>query len=367
MAVTSMAAALAASLPAPQVIPALSVSVAETIPATMSDAIDIDAEVPISCVELEGSVASSIMQHVRESSAHGLLLGLDLDGTLEVTNSFPMPNGDEEDKSTKSVVRYQSSMLRSLKEVGANDNVVGFYQAMSLGVYLSQHMIDIQVVHQEKLRHGGIAIILDLSRMGKGGLSFRAFKLNASFMNAQRKNNFGNASIINHKLTFSSVLEEIPLRLRTRAIQKSFFDVVIPTTLPATPNISAKSSAVLSHCALDLGAAGAMVNFEAAIEVMDNFRTEEGNVAYLSRQIAREKARSESYLAKRREENVARVAQGLVPHPEEDVNRLFKVTSEPSKLASMLLLGQVNAYAENLESSTCSGLLQIFSAKTKYT
>ena len=48
------------------------------------------------------------MKHSREgqtSNAHGLLLGLDLDGTLEVSNSFALPHhfNDDEDKSSKGV------------------------------------------------------------------------------------------------------------------------------------------------------------------------------------------------------------------------------------------------------------------------
>ena len=53
-------------------------------------------------------VVSKIVKHAKEapgSSAHGLLLGLDLDGTLEVSNSFPLPHhaSDDDDKSAKGV------------------------------------------------------------------------------------------------------------------------------------------------------------------------------------------------------------------------------------------------------------------------
>lgn len=49
-----------------------------------------------------------MVQHGRETpcaSAHGLLLGLDLDGILEVSNSFPLPShtNEEDEKSTKSI------------------------------------------------------------------------------------------------------------------------------------------------------------------------------------------------------------------------------------------------------------------------
>ena len=50
-------------------------------------------------------------------------------------------------------------MLRSLKEVQADDSVVGFYQATTLGAFFNQPLVDTQAIHQEKLRHGGIVIV----------------------------------------------------------------------------------------------------------------------------------------------------------------------------------------------------------------
>lgn len=97
---------------------------------------------------------------VQPSPALGLLIGIDLDGTLEISNSFPLPNAnDDDDKSGKALARYQAAMLRSLKEVQADDAVVGFYQSNSLGAFFKQSLLDMQAVHQEKLRHGGIVIV----------------------------------------------------------------------------------------------------------------------------------------------------------------------------------------------------------------
>jgi translation initiation factor 3 subunit H len=50
-------------------------------------------------------------------------------------------------------------MLRSLKEVQADDSVVGFYQATTLGAFFNQTLFDTQAIHQDKLRHGGIVIV----------------------------------------------------------------------------------------------------------------------------------------------------------------------------------------------------------------
>lgn len=114
---------------------------------------------------------------------------------------------------------------------------------------------------------------------------------------------------------------------------------------------------------LDFGTAGMTKDLEQIVEAIDSYRTEEGNLAYLSRQIARERAKAETYIAKRKEENAARVGQGLAPLPEEDVGRLFKIPAEPSRLESMLLLGQIDGYGKSLERSASSGLVKMYAAR----
>ncbi|KAJ7235916.1 hypothetical protein B0H12DRAFT_1027149 [Mycena haematopus] len=372
MAATSMAAALAASLPAPTAAPAPAAPTYEAIPPSMSKVIDIEAEIPLQVVQLDGLVVTKILKHSKEASAtvHGLLLGLDLDGTLEVSNSFALPHhvSDEDEKSAKSSARYQASMLRSLREVQADDSVVGFYQATSLGAFFNQNLVEIQAIHQDKLRHGGVVIVHDLSLTARGNASFRAFRLTPSFLDAYKKSNFSTSSLVNHRLTFSSILEEIPLQVRTNPLLGSFLGSLAkstPSVLPDTTPETARTSLLPpSFSALDLGTTGLTRNLEQIIEVVDNYRTEEGNLAYLSRQIARERARADMYIAKRKEENAVRVAQDQPPLPEEDVARLFKIPAEPSRLESMLLLGQIDAYGKSLENTASSGLIKMYGVRS---
>lgn len=174
-------------------------------------------------------------------------------------------------------------------------------------------------------------------------------------------------SLIHHRLTFSSILEEIPLRIRTNPLLSSFLNVLAApsTTHYTSAQLGSPATTALppSYSVLDLGHSGLTRNLEQVAEGIDNYRTEEGNVAYLSRQIAREKLRLETHLAKRREENAQRVAQGLSPLPEEDVSRMFKIPPEPSRLESMLLLGQIDGYAKTLEGTAGLGLAKMYAAK----
>ena len=97
-------------------------------------------------------------------------------------------------------------MLRALKEVRADDSVVGFYQSTTMGAFFNQTLVDTQAIHQEKLRHGGIVVVhgtvshsftkvridtvSDVSQCNRGNASFRAFKLSKDFLEAYRKTPF---------------------------------------------------------------------------------------------------------------------------------------------------------------------------------
>ena len=174
---------------------------------------------------------------------------------------------------------------------------------------------------------------------------------------------------MNHRLTFSSILEEVPLKIRTNALLRAFLGSLAEShTAAGLSDATVGSSAAGSSAAgleasfsvLDLGTAGVTRNLEQIVEAVDNYRTEEGNLSYLSRQIARERAKAENYVMKRKEENQGRVAQGLAPLPEDDVSRLFKIPPEPSRLESMLLLGQIDAYSKSLAVTASTGLVKMY-------
>lgn len=55
--------------------------------------------------------------------------------------------------------RYQTSMLRSLREVQSDDSIVGFYQSTTLGAFFSQTLVESLATQRDKLRRGGVVIV----------------------------------------------------------------------------------------------------------------------------------------------------------------------------------------------------------------
>ncbi|QRV75906.1 eukaryotic translation initiation factor 3 subunit H [Ceratobasidium sp. AG-Ba] len=363
---TSMAAAIAATMPEKQATPASAPTAAathEAIPASMAKLMDVEAEIPLNTVELDGLVVMKIMKHSHETSnANGLLLGIDLDGVLNVTNSFAMPNiTDDDEKSNKAAAnaRYQVAMLRQLNEVQGDDSVVGFYQACTLGAFLRQSLIEQQALHQEKLRHGGVVVVHDVSGASRGVASLKAFRLTAAFRRAHKAKKFDTPSLIQNQLIFSSIMEEFPVTVRNSSLLSAFISSLSQPSAPVSLSPLAFPSAPLnpSFITFDLNPTA---HLERLVDAADAVKAEESNLAYHARQHARERTRAE---AKRADENAQRAADGLPPLTEEDFARMFKLPPEPSRLDSMLLLGQLDAHAKSASAASAAEMVKMYLAR----
>ena len=159
----------------------------------------------------------------------------------------------------------------------------------------------------------------------------------------------------------------MPLKIRTNALASAFLGALTESARPVAgddPAAAGSSTAIPpSYSRLNLGTSNTPRNLELIVEALDSYKTEEGNFAYLQRQIGRERAKAEAYVAKRKEENASRIAAGMAPLPEEDVSRLFKIPPEPSRLESMLLLGRIDAYGKSLEETASTGLVKMYATK----
>jgi len=142
-----------------------------------------------------------------------------------------------------------------------------------------------------------------------------------------KKGRFTSEQLAESGLTFSRMVEEIPIVVRKSKLLESMVGRMKKEEYGVT----------------DMVGVGVVV--EGIVERIEMYRNEEQNVGYVQRQIARERGRAEAYVQKRKEENALRVSQGLVPLPEEDVSRMFKIPSEPSRLEGMMLLSQVEGMA----------------------
>ncbi|CAG8622397.1 4526_t:CDS:2, partial [Paraglomus occultum] len=181
-------------------------------------ALDIEGNVPLQSVQLDGLVVLKIIKHCREffpNSVTGQLLGLDMAGVLEITNCFPFPGSKPDDENEQlDGAHYQAEMMRCLRDINVDHNTVGWYQSTYLGPFVTHKLIETQYNYQQTLNNQSVVIVHDVSRSTHGNISLRAFRLTQAFMEAQKEGKFSSESLIKNKLTFSNILEELPIAIK---------------------------------------------------------------------------------------------------------------------------------------------------------
>ncbi|GAB5593693.1 hypothetical protein Unana1_08593 [Umbelopsis nana] len=334
---------------------------------------------PLHTVQLDGLVVLKIIKHCRESypvDVTGQLLGLDVDGTLEVTNCFPFPSSDDDEASAQ----YQLDMMRCLREVNVDNNTVGWYRSAHLGNFMDLNLIDTQYNYQNSLSAQSVVIIHDVSKSAaQGNLSLRAFRLTDAFMKAYEKKSFTTESMIKNKLTLSNIFDELPIQVHNSHLVTALLHELDTPNVDAsrlsslTTFTSTQKTATLAEDnaplapnleVLDLELDPFMQkNLENLLDCADAQQQEHNNHQYWQRSVAREQTKIQAWLAKRKQENAQRTQNGQPPLPEDEVHSLFKLPPEPSRLESMLLNAQIHNFTKQLNQFAGPSLGRLYSVQ----
>lgn len=140
------------------------------------------------------------------TTSTGSLVGMEVNGTLQITNTFPFPTVDvpaqdnyNQDSASnlaaaapraKANAAYQGEMIKFLREVNVDANNVGWYTSTSMGNFINLNTIENQYFYQKELNERTVALVHDLSRSSQGSLSLRAYRLSPSFMAAYKEGKF---------------------------------------------------------------------------------------------------------------------------------------------------------------------------------
>lgn len=139
------------------------------------------------------------------SLATGSLVGMEKNGVLEITNSFPFPdvtaaqtdgqndtiaNLSAAAPRAKQNIAYGNEMIKFLREVNVDANNVGWYTSTSMGNFVNLNTIENQFYYQNQLNERTVALIYDVSRSSEGTLNLRAYRLSPQFVTAYKEGKF---------------------------------------------------------------------------------------------------------------------------------------------------------------------------------
>lgn len=188
------------------------------------DSSKLEPEPLIKEVVIDAVAAMRIIKHATNSlptMVAGSLLGLDVDGVLEITYSFPfpLPKSDKDEDADDDIdgAEYQIEMMKMLRDVNIDNNCVGWYQSMYMGTIATSDVVTYQYSYQssEELSRNSVLIMYDPILSKKGDLTLKAFRLNEKYMEL-RKNK------TNAFIKPKDILEELPLRIRSTDYSTAF-------------------------------------------------------------------------------------------------------------------------------------------------
>jgi len=184
----------------------------------------------IRSVEIDALVILQIMKHCKQhtpSTVTGQLLGLDVDGVLQVTHSFGVfERGEENHQEDRDV--FMVDMQKSLRDVNVDSNLVGWYQTTQLGQIFSnttvdtqRTVLDYQYGYQSELRCS-IFLVYDPLLAAIGKPSFKALQMTPQFLSyyAEYKGDGQGGNLLD--IPTKEMFTEIPIYIKSAAIVEAF-------------------------------------------------------------------------------------------------------------------------------------------------
>mmetsp|Transcript_22104 Transcript_22104/g.37010 ORF Transcript_22104/g.37010 Transcript_22104/m.37010 type:complete len:334 (-) Transcript_22104:1960-2961(-) len=188
-------------------------------------------DLPVAEVVIDGLAVLKIVKHCNDSlptMVAGSLLGLDTEGALEITYSYPFPSqrsseGDGTGDGVEDLdgAEYQIEMMKMLRDVNVDNNCVGWYQSMYLGTMCTNDVINYQYSYQssEELSANSIVVMYDPIQSRRGSLVMKAYRLSEAFMELRRNK-------VNKFISPGDILEELPLKIRNAGHVSAFLRCV---------------------------------------------------------------------------------------------------------------------------------------------
>jgi len=169
----------------------------------------------LNIVEIDDLVIMKIIKHGSENILDlptGLLLGLDIGSTLQVTNCFPFLSHKDEEINEESATYYQIEMMRCLREINVDNNSVGWYTCTNISSLYNKDTIETQYNYQESLKKA-VIIVYDPLKTSQGIFSLKAFQLTPSFMELYKMKNFTKENLTKENFNYNNIFQEIPIKI----------------------------------------------------------------------------------------------------------------------------------------------------------
>lgn len=230
-------------------------------------------------------------------------------------------------------------MMRCLREINVDNNMVGWYQSTISGSYQVVEIIETFVNYMENLERC-ICIVYDPAAAGAGALGLKAIRLTDAFVEAYKSGTLTIEKIRGSNLSWKDVFAEIPISLHNSPMAAALAAEITSRRSPLsaidTDRLTLNAGPVLEK------------NVEFLNDCLDDLVVEQNKLSMYHHALRRQQQSILQWKMHRRQENQTRRAAGEEPLSEEPPEGMFKAVAEPSQLDNMLLANQMATYCEQI-------------------
>ena len=265
-----------------------------------------------------------IVKHCQDSLPNmvaGSLLGLANDrGVLEITHAFSNPssssshNRDDDDNYIDT--DYQGKMMHLLKEVNVDNNLVGWYKSMYMGVYSTQAVLESQFEYQTDASPNAVVILYDPLQTAHGNFCLKAFRLTDQCLELRQRD-------ANDFLPPSRIFEELPVTCTNPSLARAMLQDWTPPSDIALDRLDMSTQPYLEK------------HLELMCGWVDDLANEQQKFQYYSRHLARNKQNK---------------AAG------------WSAPEAPKRMESLLVTNQIDDYCQEMDKFVSGGLGKLFLA-----
>lgn len=311
---------------------------------------------------VDGLVLLRIIRHCHGYSnevpmdiCSGVLQGMINGSVLEVTDCFATPVETTEEEETDDSDEYSEQMLRLVREVNSDHVQVGWYVSTLERSPFNKTMLETQFQYQRTLSHEhSILLIYNPLETMQGRLSLEAYRLSAKAMEVMNEGSFTEKSLHDHKISWSSMFEQVPLELHRSTLANSLL-----------LELSSSGAIQQPHDFLTVGGGSQLEScMRLTMDTVDEATQDINRYTQYIKQQQRQQQQIAAYKMRRGQENAARQQRGEPPLPEEDLDRIFKPLPVPQRLDGLLLSQQLSSYGKQLKDIASSNLSKLLVLKS---
>jgi len=252
------------------------------------------------------------------------------------------------------------NVLSHLAGVQTPDSPVGIYLSTHNGGFLTRATIDLALAVNKHMGRGrAIVLIHDLARGMGGDFGVKAYRLAEGTVETGKSGKWDASTLSEYSVTPSSALSSLPLNISSPALLTAFLSTLKHPASTTAPSLSSPPVALPpSFSALTNPLATSLKGYlSSTLDALTLHSHEANNVAFLVRQIGREKARQEALIKDREEENVRRKKAGQAELP---VPEFRGGAKDPNRLEMLCLQGQVEGLAKGMGAEAGKGLVRCY-------